>query len=275
MRTRLRPGVLLRNTVVILLTLLWLVPTYLIVVNAMTPVKAYTGNPVWWPSGFGFFDNVAQGWQAGSFDQVFWNSVLYAVVGSGLAVAISSAAAFGLAIMPVRRPRLWFWLIYAGTLLPLQVFAVPLYLASAQLGLYDTKTILLIVYTALCIPFAFFITRNYLITIPSEIGQAAKLDGASWWQMYLRVFLPLMRPALLAAFVFQFIYIWNELFFGISLTISAENQPVMAALAALQTQSSALSQPAILATAIAVSLPALVVFLAFQRFFVSGLTSNL
>jgi ABC-type glycerol-3-phosphate transport system permease component len=275
MKARLRPGVLFRNTLVVLLTLLWVVPTYLVVVNAMTPVKSYTGSPVWWPTGFAFFSNVAQGWQAGSFDQVFWNSVLYAVVGSGLAVALSSAAAFGLTVMPVRRPRLWFWLIYAGTLLPLQVFAVPLYQASAALGLYDTKTIMLIVYTALCIPFAFFITRNYLITIPSEIGQAAKLDGANWWQTYLRVFLPLMRPALLAAFVFQFIYIWNELFFGISLTISAENQPVMAALASLQTQSSALSQPAILATAVAVSAPAIIVFLVFQRFFVTGLTSNL
>jgi multiple sugar transport system permease protein len=275
MRTRIRPGIVLRNAVVVLLTLLWLVPTYLVVVNAMTPVKSYTGSPVWWPAGVDFFANVAAGWEAGNFQQTFFNSLLYALVGAGVAVLLSSAAAFGLVIMPVRRPRLWFWLIYAGTLLPLQVFAVPLYQASAALGLYDTKTILIIVYIALCIPFAFFITRNYLITIPPEIGQAAKLDGASWWQMYRRVFLPLLRPALLAAFVFQFIYIWNELFFGISLTISSENQPVMAALASLQTQSSALSQPAILATAVAVSAPAIIVFLVFQRFFVTGLTSNL
>ena len=75
--------------------------------------------------------------------------------------------------------------------------------------------------------------------------------------------------------MFQFIYIWNELFFGISLTISPENQPVMAALASLQTQTSALSQPAILATAVVVSVPAIIVFLVFQRFFVTGLTSNL
>ena len=118
-------------------------------------------------------------------------------------------------------------------------------------------------------------TRNFLITIPSEIGQAAKLDGAGWWRMFVSVFLPLLRPALVAAFVFQFIYIWNELFFGISLTISPENQPVMAALASLQTQTSALSQPAILATAVVVSAPAIIVFLVFQRFFVTGLTSNL
>ena len=275
MKKSLRPGVLLRNTAVIVLTFIWVIPTYLVVVNAMTPVHSYTGSPVWWPSGFAFFDNVVQGWVAGQFQWPFLNSLLYAVVGAGAAVLLASMAAFGLVIMPVKRTKLWFWLIYAGTLLPLQVFALPLYQASAQLGLYDTRTILIIVYIALCIPFAFFVTRNFLITIPSEIGQAAKLDGAGWWRMFISVFLPLLRPALVAAFVFQFIYIWNELFFGISLTISPENQPVMAALASLQTQTSALSQPAILATAVVVSAPAIIVFLVFQRFFVTGLTSNL
>jgi multiple sugar transport system permease protein len=275
MKTSFRPGVLLRNAVVIVLTIIWIIPTYLVVVNAMTPVHSYTGSPIWWPSGFAFFENVAQGWVAGQFWWPFLNSLLYALVGAGAAVLLASLAAFGLVIMPVKRTKLWFWLSYAGTLLPLQVFALPLYQASVQLGIYDTRTILIIIYIALCIPFAFFVTRNFLITIPSEIGQAAKLDGAGWWRMFISVFLPLMRPALVAAFVFQFIYIWNELFFGISLTISPENQPVMAALASLQTQTSALSQPAILATAVVVSAPAIIVFLVFQRFFVTGLTSNL
>ncbi|HEY2557985.1 MAG TPA: carbohydrate ABC transporter permease [Diaminobutyricibacter sp.] len=275
MKTSLRPGVLLRNVVVIVLTVIWIIPTYLVVVNAMTPVHSYTGSPVWWPAGFAFFDNVAQGWVAGQFFWPFVNSLIYALVGAGAAVLLASLAAFGLVVMPVKRTKLWFWLIYAGTLLPLQVFALPLYQASVQLGIYDTRTILIIIYIALCIPFAFFVTRNFLITIPSEIGQAAKLDGAGWWRMFVSVFFPLLRPAIVAAFVFQFIYIWNELFFGISLTISPENQPVMAALASLQTQTSALSQPAILATAVVVSLPAILVFLVFQRFFVTGLTSNL
>lgn len=275
MKTSLRPGIVARNTVVIVLTVIWIIPTYLVFVNAMTPVTSYTGSPVWWPAGFAFFENVVQGWEAGQFQWPFLNSLLYALVGAGAAVLLSSMAAFGLVIMPVKRTMMWFWLIYAGTLLPLQVFAIPLYQASVTLGLYDTRTILIIIYIALCIPFAFFVTRNFMITLPAEIGQAAKLDGAGWWRMFISVYLPLIRPAMVAAFVFQFIYIWNELFFGISLTISPENQPVMAALASLQTQTSALSQPAILATAVVVSLPAIVIFLVFQRFFVTGLTSNL
>lgn len=275
MTDRIRVGTLARDTTTIALSLLWLVPTYLIVVNAMTPVQDYTGSPVWWPSGFAFFENVSEGWEAGQFSVSFTNSLIYAVVGAGAATLIASLGAFALVVHDVRHPRFWFWVIYSGTLLPLQVFAGPLYQASATFDLYDTKTILIIVYVALCIPFTFFVSRNFLITIPGELSQAAKLDGAGWWRMYLSIYLPLMKPALVAGFVFQFIYIWNELFFGISLTITSENQPVMAALASLQTQSSALSQPAILATAVAVSAPAIVVFLVFQRYFVTGLTSNL
>ena len=111
---------------------IWVIPTYLVVVNAMTPVHSYTGSPVWWPAGFAFFDNVVQGWVAGQFGWPFLNSLLYALVGAGVAVLLASMAAFGLVIMPVRRTTLWFWLIYAGTLLPLQVFALPLYQASVR-----------------------------------------------------------------------------------------------------------------------------------------------
>lgn len=273
--SRISIGRLGRNVLVGSLALVWTLPTYLLLVNAMTPVSEYAGTPVWWPTGFGLFENIAAGWTRGDFTTPMLNSLFYSVVGSAASVMIGALGAYALVVLPVRRRTMWFWVIYAGTLLPLQVFAVPLYLAAAELGIYDTRTILLIVYTALCIPFTFFISRNFLTTIPRDVVQAGKLDGASHVRLFRSVILPVMRPALAAGFVFQFIYIWNELFFGISLTIKNENLPVMAALAGLQGQGGALSQPAILATALVVALPAVLIFLFFQRFFVSGLTANI
>lgn len=272
---KLRPGIVLRNTTVVLLGILWAIPTYLIIVNAMTPSTAGFSAPVWFPTGFAFFENALIGWNQGGFIGPFFNSLFYAVVGAGVAVIFSALASFGLIVLPVRREKLFFWLIYAGTLLPLQVIAVPLFQASAAMNLYDTKWILLIVYTAVCVPFAFFVTRNFLVTLPIELAQAAKIDGAGWWRMFFSIYLPLLRPAMVAGFVFQFIYIWNELFFGLSLVLSQENQPVMAGLASLQAQGASVQQPAILATAIVVSLPAVLVFLIFQKYFVSGLTNRL
>jgi multiple sugar transport system permease protein len=274
-RTKLRLGRVVLGTLVAIVSIGWLIPTYLVIVNAMTPLTSYTGKPEWFPSGFALFDNIARGWEAGNFALAGTNSLIYAGVATVLSVSIATLAAFGVIIMPVKRPKTWFWLIYVGTLIPLQAFAIPLYQASIGLGIYDTKPALIIVYTAICIPFGFFLTRNFMATLPVELSQAARIDGAGWWRMLWSIYLPLVRPAMAAAFVFQFIAIWNELFFGITLAISPETQPVMAALTGMQAKGSIVGQPATIAMALVVSIPTVAIFFIFQRYFKSGLTANL
>jgi ABC-type glycerol-3-phosphate transport system permease component len=256
-------------------TVVWLLPVYLVVVNAITDSREYQGEPRWLPGSFGFPHNVAEGWEGGPFLQTAINSLVYALVCAAAAVLVATLAAYALVVLHVKRPALWFWIIYSGTLLPLQVFARPLFLAAAETNLYDTQVGLAVVYVALCVPFALFVTRNMLSTVPLEIAEAAKLDGADWLTMFLRIHLPLLRPAMAAAFVFQFVYIWNELFFGITLSISPTVQPVMASLAGLQGDFSGVGLPSLLAVAVVVSLPTIALFFGFQRFFVSSLKSNL
>ena len=258
----------------VVIMLIWLLPTYMVLVTASTSATAYTGTATWWPTKFGLFDNIVVGLTEGQFVQPILNSFLYALVSASLAVLLGMLAAFAVVITPVKNPKLWFWAIYAGTLLPLQVFAVPLFNASVATNLYDTKWILFIVYIALCIPFAFFVQRNFLVTLPPEIAQAAKLDGANWFRMFTAIYLPLLRPAMVAAFVFQFMFVWGELFFALTLTRSPENWPVMAALNSLQGTQSALAVPVVLATAIVVSIPTLLLFLAAQRAFARGLSGS-
>lgn len=263
-----------RNIAVVALSVIWLIPTWLMVVNAVTPNSTYDGTPQWIPTGFGFFENVGIAMAEGPFLQAALNSFLYAFVGAGLAVLISTAAGFAVVVMPVKHKTLWFWLIYAGTLLPLQVFALPLFFAASYTDLYDTHAGLIIVYVALCIPFGFFVVRNFLTTLPPEIAEAARLDGAGWITLFTRIHMPLAKSAMAAGFIFQFIFIWNELFFGITLSISQEVQPVMAALAGLQSVASTVGAPATLAMAIVVSAPTIAIFFGFQKFFVSGLSTN-
>lgn len=257
------------------LAVIWLLPVYLIVVNAITDTGAETGVPRWLPGHFGFFHNLSLAWSGSDFPISIRNSLVYAVVCAGAAVLIATLAAYALVALQLRRPAFWFWLIYSGTLLPLQVFARPLFKAAAATNLYDTRLGLSIVYVALCIPFAMFVVRNVLSTVPPEIGEAATIDGAGWVRKFRHIHLPLARPAMAAAFVFQFVFIWNELFFGITLSVSASAQPVMATLAGLQGTYASIGPSALLAMAIAVSLPTVVIFLAFQRFFVSNLKTNL
>jgi multiple sugar transport system permease protein len=262
---------LLRNSVLGLLALLWLVPVYLLVVNAVTPVADYSGSPSWWPGGFGLLGNLQKAWTTADLGLGIYNSLLYATLSAAIAAFAAAMASFAVIIMPTRRRGLWFWAIYTGTLLPLQIFLAPLFKAYVGVKLYDTQIGMILIYAALCVPFSFFILRNYLTTVPVEISEAAQLDGAGWFRLFWSIHLPLAKASILAAFVFQFTWVWNDLLFGITLSTSPNIRPVMAALAELNGGYSSLGPPVVLAAALAVSLPTIVLFLAFQRFFVSSL----
>lgn len=260
-----------RTPLLVLVSLLWLVPSYLVVVNAFTPARAYTGTPRWLPAGGAFFSNVAAAFAAADIGQAMVNSAIYSVLGGGIAVLIAALASFAVVVMPCRHPAVWFWAIYTGTILPLQVFLSPLFSGYARTSLYDTQYGMLLIYVVLAVPFAFFVVRNYFTAIPRTMFEAASLDGAGWLRMFVQVHLPLARSALAAAFIFQFTATWNDLLFGITLTASPNTRPVMATLAELSGTYSTVGPPAVLAGALVASLPTLVVFFAFQRVFTGSL----
>jgi ABC-type glycerol-3-phosphate transport system permease component len=261
----------LRSVLVIALAVIWFVPTYLIIVNAFTPNDAYTGDVVWFPTHFSLLDNMRQAIDAADLAPAMANSLLYAVVAGAIAVLVAALAGFGVSAIPGGHKTFWFWFIYAGALFPVQAFLRPLFSGYAGTGLYDSRLGLLLIYVVTCIPFSFFIMRNHMITIPPEISEAAQLDGASWRTIFTRFFLPLSKSALAAAFIFQFVWVWNELLFGITLSYSEKIRPVMAALAGLQSNYGTVGPPVVLAGALLVSLPTVIVFLAFQRVFASSL----
>jgi multiple sugar transport system permease protein len=259
------------NIVVGLIALIWLVPTYLIFVNAFTPAKEYTGTPNWWFASWDIFTNISAAFAGAHVGMGMLNSLLYAVVGGAIAVLAAALGAFAVTVVPVKRPTVWFWLIFIGTVLPLQTFLAPQFNGYATLSLYDTQYGMILVYAALAVPFAFFVNRNFMLTIPREVSEAARIDGAGWFAMLVRVHLPLAKGALVAAFIFQFTWIWNDLLFGLTLSISPNVRPVMATLADLSGSYSTFGPPVILAGAIVASLPTIVIFFAAQRFFVNSL----
>lgn len=250
--------------------ILWLIPTYLVIVNSFTAPSQYSG-PRWWFESFGFFDNVAVAFETSAIGQAMWNSFLYSTGAALIAVLVAALASFAVVVMPVKRPALWFWAIYTGTILPLQVFLSPLFNGFAATSLYDTQYGMVLIYAAIAIPFAFFVVRNYMTTAPREMMEAAQIDGAGWLSMFVRIHLPLARGALVAAFLFQFLATWNDLLFGITLSTSPNVRPIMAALAELNGQYAGLGPPVILAGGIIASVPTVVLFLGFQRFFVNAL----
>jgi multiple sugar transport system permease protein len=264
-------GKLIKYVLLVLLSALWLVPVYLLVVNAITPVNTYSGSAVWWPDGVGIKENLAVAWGRADIGRAMLSSLLYATAAGLIAVIIAALASFAVVVMPTKRPQLWFWVIYSGTLLPLQIFLPPLFRGYNKFVLYDTQMGMILIYTAICVPFAFFLVRNYLMTVARELAEAAQLDGAGWAHIFFSIHLQIIKSSLLAAFIFQFTWVWNDLLFGITLTASPEIRPVMAALAELSGGLYNVGPPVALAAALVASLPTIILFMGSQRFFASSL----
>jgi multiple sugar transport system permease protein len=265
----------LRHLVLAALTLAWLVPAYLAVVNAAIPADEYTGSTQWLPRDFALLANMRSAWTEAGLGDGIVNSLAYGAIGAGVAALVALLGGFAIVMMPLRRRAPWFWLLYCGTLFPFQIYLAPLFNGYVEFGIYDTHLGLLAIYSAITVPFAFFVMRNHATTVPRELIEAAMLDGASWWRILRSIFTPLSKPAIGAVFIFQATWIWNDLLFGITLSQSGHVRPVMATLANMQGVASNFGVPVVLAGALMVSLPTVLLFVGFQRLFVRGLRATI
>ncbi len=259
--------------VVVIFALIWLFPLWITITTAAKSTPDFVNNAFWlFPREFNLVQNMAQAWSSAGLGQGFVNSLIYGIVGGGLAVLIAGLASYGLVVLKVPGAYTWFLVIYSGTLFPLQIYIAPLYQTYNALGLYDTQLGMVIFYTAISIPFATLVMRGFFSTIPEEIAAAARVDGSSEFGIFWRIYLPLSFSALLVVFLLQFTWIWNDLLFGLVLSNSNEVRPVMPSLSSLTGVYGGSSFTIVLAGALIASAPTLVLFLGLQRYFLQGLT---
>ncbi len=266
-------GRLLRHLVMLLLGAVWIIPLYFVLINAATSPQDFRQKEIYEaPASFALGDNVSAAWEGAHLGASVGSTLLYATVGGAAAVFLAALAAFAIIALRVRRGFLWFMLLYAGTIFPFQMYLSPLYSFYVDFKLYDRRLGLLLFYTAIAIPFAVFVIRNHFTSIPYELSEAARLDGASAWRIFGQIYVPLSLSSFATVFILQFTWIWNDLLFGLTLSRSADVRPIMTALAGLQGQFASASVPVVLAGALIVSIPTFVLFFAVQRVFVRGLS---
>ena len=167
-----------RFALALVLLLLYLTPFYYLFVTVFktTPEYAQKGVLELPDSLAPFIDNVVQAWTLAGMSQAMFNSLTYSLFGSILAVALAAAAAYGLTRLGLRSANGWFMLIFAGTLFPFQMYLVPLFFGYQRLGLINSWLGMLLIYTAICIPFPLLVLRNSFATISKEIDEAAALE---------------------------------------------------------------------------------------------------
>ncbi len=216
-------------------------------------------------------DNYQQAWQQGNFVLAFANSTIVALAVTGFQVITSALAGYALARLKFRGRQMLLLLVLATLVIPFQILVVPIFLVLKWGHLVNT-------YGALILPtaasgFGIFLLRQYFLTVPVELEEAAALDGANRFQILWRVMLPLSRPALVTLFLFTFIGEWNDLFKPLVFTTRPELRTVQLALAEFQEQFTN-NWSLLMAAVVIATLPVVVVFLLGQRQFIQGISTT-
>jgi ABC-type glycerol-3-phosphate transport system permease component len=257
----------------LLLCVLWMVPFYYLAVSVFKSNTEYgQGNPLALPQSLApFVDNALDAWARTKMGYGMMNSALYGVVGAGAAVFIAALAAYGLSRIDFRGKSFWFLLIFSGTVFPFQMYLIPLFISYGKLGLTNTRIGMILFYTAICIPFPVLVLKNYMAQLPFEMDEAARVDGCSEWRIFRSIVLPNCIRPMVARFLIQFTWIWNDLIFSMVLTSREEVRSVMNGLMVLQGSYAAETPNTVMTATLLASLPTLVLFFALRRYFMEGL----
>jgi multiple sugar transport system permease protein len=225
------------------------------------------------------FDNYKSLFEGGIDDSPFIkpliNSILIALITTVIAITLASFAAYAIARLEFPGKRVILAGALAIAMFPPISTVGPLFDMWRALGLYDTYPGLIIPYLTFSLPLAIYVLVAFFREIPWELEQAAQVDGATPFQAFTKVIVPLAAPGVFTAAILVFIFAWNDFVFAISLTSSDASRTVPAALAFFTGESS-FTQPtgSIAAAAVVVTVPIIVFVLFFQRRIVSGLTAG-
>jgi len=249
-----------------------LFPIALLVLNSLKSAQEIVQNPLSLPQTIRW-DNFTRAWTDARFSQTFLNSIMLTGMTILLVCTTGSAAAYVLARKKVKSWRLVTGYLLATTTAPIQLFLFPLYFAFAKLGLINNVFAVSLVYTAIYSPFAIMLLRTYFLAVPKELEEAALVDGATHWQVFTKVMLPIVSPGILTVALIIGLYSWNE--FLIATTFLQQQDKVTAVVSFFLLSGQYSSDwGEIMAAALIIVLPIVILFVFLQRRFIEGMAGG-
>lgn len=253
-----------------LIALSCLYPLFFALNNALKTNKEYILNR------FGLatsptFENFTQAWTRSHLSDYFLNSVTATVGAVLLLMLLASMAGFALAILRFPLRHLVFIAILASLMIPVQVVLVPFYKTVIAFGLLNTRIGLILSYTAFFLPFSIYLMTSFYAGLPRELTEAARIDGARFWQVWWFVMLPLGKPALITLGILNALYCWNDVL--ISLLVLQDKRTLMVGIAALRGEYTT-NIPLLSAGIVLAALPIVAIYLIFQRQIVNGIATG-
>jgi raffinose/stachyose/melibiose transport system permease protein len=257
----------------LILLLLIVAPLLVVVINAVKSPADYAGNgPLALPHHL-YFKGIVDFWNRVDFGAKLWNSFISSFAVAVLGVLLSILNAYALGIGRVRG-RVYFLVFFlVANLLPQEALIYPLYYFSKQLGLYDNLLSIIIIFTVIQSAFGTYLLTSVYTEFPTELLEAAEIDGAGKWRALWRVVVPVSRPTLGVLFTFFFIWTWNEFLLPLVFLISNDKQTVPVALGVLQGDR-LMDATTTSASALIGILPAVLFFVIFQRTLTRGIAAG-
>lgn len=256
---------------------LWLVitvfPLYWIVVTSFKKPGAIFSYPLtYWPEVFSI-ENYLGLFSKAQFGTYVVNSLIVATIAAVVATFISMLSAYVLARFEFRSKGAILLAFLATQMIPSFIALGPLYLLMTQLKLVDNRFGLILIYIAVCIPFCTVMLRGFFENIPDALEEAAMIDGCSRFGALFRVLVPVLKPGIVAAFIFNFVNCWNELFLSVTLINSDANKTIPTALNGFITSYN-IDWGSMSAAAVLTIIPTMVLFAFASRYIVQGLTTG-
>lgn len=229
-------------------------------------------NPLGLPESWSFA-NYQELFMKESMTTYFFNSVTVTLVSVACILLFASLIAYSVIRMPKKLGYLFFGFFVIGMMVPTQVNMIPIYLLINKLGLLNTLSGVIVVTIASLIPIAVFILTGFMKTLPGELIEAAKIDGANEWQTYSRIVMPLSLPSIATVTIFAFVIVWNDLLHPLLLLKSDGVKTLPIALLSFQGQYLT-NYPMIFAGVIIASIPMICAYVFLQRYFIAGMTAG-
>lgn len=261
----------------IFLSFTWLFPLYWMVTTALkNDSQIRTVPPVLFPWPM-YWSNFAGGWMRYDFNLAAFNSIFrFAVPAVFFTLVASLIVAYGFAKIRWRGREFFFGVCLATMMLPWQVTMVPLFIIFKNLGWINTY-LPLVVPAIFGHPYFIFLLRQFFLTIPEELSEAARIEGASEWGILWRILLPLCKPAIAVVVLFRFLWTWND-FLGPLIYLRDESMYPLALMiyrlqqTATSMGNAALAYPHLMAVSTIVALPVIIAFVLAQRTFIEGIS---
>jgi multiple sugar transport system permease protein len=274
-RRRARPAAYLAVAACALVMTLMVAPLVFSLMGSIETAAEASSAPHYLPRTFGLQSYLkVVGYQAGIATYV-GNSTLVALMTICACIALAAPAGFGLARYSPRGKELGFLVLLAPMMIPFQALLTPLYLDFAKVGLVNSRVGLAIVHTILQLPFSVYLMRSTFEAIPREIEEAAMIDGCSALDRLVRVFLPLAVPGLVTIALFAFITSWNEFLAALVFMNRESSFTMPILLVSVRTgDHGAIDWGALQASIVLSVIPCLAVYIALQRYYISGLLAG-